>query len=225
MATQAALGATALANQDYKGAIDHLTSALTSSPSPLWLINRSTAYQRSGQHELALIDAGNAVIEAVSRARREQIATAQFRRAVALHGLKRFGDARLCLNWCRKYNEKEKALGIWQAKVKNDYEQAGGEDAEANRCTVKEIPDKVEEVGTAEEAEKSVETTKANGNSATPKDTPIPVATPTQTPKEKIRHEWYQSNTNVTITIFAKGIPKDQAEIILEEGNVSILIS
>lgn len=212
MATQAALGQTALQNGDYAKAVQHYTSALKESQSPLWLIQRSTAYQRLGQHELALADADNAVLAAIDRARREQIATAHFRRAVALHGLKRYGDARMCLYWCRKANEKEKGLGIWQAKVQADYDKAGGEEAEGNKITVKEIPDKVEEV---QESSKIVEDTK-------PRSAAAPVsAPPVQTPKEKIKHDWYQSNTTVTISILAKGVPKDKAEVTIEEESVS----
>lgn len=213
MSTQAALGAKALEGRDYATAIEQLTKALAtnpSNPSPLWLIQRSTAYQRSAQYELALADADAAVHAAKARARREFIATAHFRRAVALHGLKRFGDARLCLTWCRKSNEKEKGLGIWQAKVKNDFDKAEkelGSDAAEVRTTVKEIPIKVEE--NAKEKDDSP---------ATSAQAPAP---PIVTSKEKIRHEWYQSPSSITITIFAKGIPKDRAEVSIEEQSVS----
>ncbi|KAH8805766.1 SGS domain-containing protein [Xylogone sp. PMI_703] len=215
MASQAALGQTALQNNDYNKAIQHYTAALKESQSPLWLIQRSTAYQRLGKHELALADADNAVLAAINRARREQIATAQFRRAVALHGLKRYGDARMCLYWCRKSNEKEKGLGIWQAKVQADYDKAGGETAETNQITVKEIPDKVEEV----EEGKSTGSLPSSVPGPT---TPATPAAPMQTPKEKIKHDWFQSNTTVTISILAKGIPKDKAEVTIEEGNVEV---
>jgi suppressor of G2 allele of SKP1 len=210
----AARGQTAFAKGDYPTAIEHLTIALKEQPSPLWLIQRSTAYQRSKQYELALADADNATLLAIQRARREQIATAQFRRAVALHALGRFGDARLCLNWSFKKNEKEKGLTMWIAKVKKDYEDAGGDSAECNKTSVKEIPEKVEAVGS-----ESKESTKEN---IKPKSVAVSTAIPlTATPKEKIRHEWYQSPTTVTIEVFAKGVPKDKAEVVIEEGNVS----
>ena len=217
MSSEAAKGQVALDKSDYQIAVTHLTAALKSSQSPIWLIQRSTAYQRLGKHELALADADNAVLAAIGRQKRELIATAHFRRAVALHGMKRYGDARLCLNWCRKLNEKERALGIWQAKVTKDYDDAGGEDAEVNVCTVKEVPDKVEEVtaeNTADVKGKMTETTTVP--------TPLAAAAPTQTPKEKIRHEFYQSPEKVTITIFARGVPKDKAEVTIKEGYVSI---
>jgi suppressor of G2 allele of SKP1 len=224
--TDATLGQAALAKSDYPLAIQHLTRALSSqsNPSPLWLIQRSTAYQRTGQHALALADANNAVLAAHARGKRELIATGHFRRAVALHGLGRFGDARMCLIWCQKFNEKEKGVTIWMAKVKGDYENAGGEEAECNRVEVKEMPDRVEEVKQKveeKEDKKSAEVKKGKEMivEKVEEKTNAP-ATTVQTPKEKIRNEWYQSNTTVTIEIFAKGIPKD-AEINIEEGSVS----
>lgn len=219
MSTQATLGQKALDQRDYPEAIKQFTSALstnTDNPSPLWLIQRSTAYQRAGQHELALLDGEAAVLAAIRRARREHIASAQFRRAVALHGLKRYGDARLCLVWCRNANEKEKGLGIWQAKVAKDYESAEkecGADSPEVKTTVKEVPDKVEVVGVKESDKKE----------SSEKAAPVPAAL-SVTPKEKIRHEWYQSGQKVTLTIFAKGVPKEQAEIAIEEESVSELV-
>jgi suppressor of G2 allele of SKP1 len=225
MASEAARGQDALKANDYPLAITHLTAALKSSQSPLWLIQRSTAYQRTGKHELALADADNAVLAARSRARRELIATAQFRRAVALHGLKRYGDARMCLNWCMKINEKEKGVTLWMARVKADYEKAekeGGESAEKNLVMVKEIPDEIKEVGAAEkDLGKKLEETKIAAKSGNIAAAAAAVASAVATPKEKIRTEWYQSGEKVTIEILAKGVPKEQAEISIKEGSVS----
>jgi suppressor of G2 allele of SKP1 len=225
--SDATKGQQALQNSDYPSAVKHLTLAISSTtgtPSPLWLIQRSTAYQRTSKHDLALADADNALLAAIKRGKRDLMATAHFRRAVALHGLKRYGDARLCLHWCGKLNEKEKGLTIWIAKVKNDFDAAGGDEAECNQTTVKEIPEPVEEVKSQVE-EKKVDKGKGKEHVkpgvVAPTPAPVPVAA-AQTPKEKVRHEWYQSPTTVTISIFAKGIPKEQAEIIIAEGSVRI---
>jgi suppressor of G2 allele of SKP1 len=213
----AARGQTAFANGDYLTAIEHLTIALKEQQSPLWLIQRSTAYQRTKQYELALADADNATLIAIQRARREQIATAQFRRAIALHALGRFGDARLCLNWCHKKNEKEKGLTMWIAKVKKDYDAAGGDEAECNKTTVKEVPEKAGVIGSETKKSDTKENVKPASSTTS---AAVPKAL-TATPKEKIRHEWYQSPSTVTIEVFAKGVPKDKAEVVIEEGNVS----
>ncbi|KAH9222493.1 SGS domain-containing protein [Leptodontidium sp. 2 PMI_412] len=218
MTTEAGRGQEAMKVSDYPTAIQHLTAALRTSKSPLWLIQRSTAYQRTGQHDLSLIDADNALLASMDRGKRDLIATSYFRRAVALHGLGRFGDARLCLTWCHKRNDKEKGLTIWMAKVKGDYEKAGGDDAECNKTTVKEVPDKPEEV-TADVAPKEEE--KAPVAKKAPAVAVTPVAQ-NPTPKEKIRTEWYQSTATVTIEVFAKGVPKENAEVKIEEGSLDV---
>lgn len=38
----------------------------------------------------------------------------------------------------------------------------------------------------------------------------------------KIRHEWFQNGQNVTVTLYAKGVPKDKAEIEINEDSVSV---
>lgn len=215
MASQAAKGQEALNNSDYLEAITQYSAALRTSKSPLWLINRSTAYQRLQKYELALADADNAVLAAIQRARRELIAAAQLRRGITLCAMKRYGDSRLCFAWCRKLDEKHKGIGIWQAKVSGDYETAEKEgNLEMLTCTVKETPDPVPEINT--DSPKNKKDDKPVSES---KATPV-VAALQKTPKEKVRHEWYQSSSKVTITIFAKGVSKEEAEVNIEEGSV-----
>jgi suppressor of G2 allele of SKP1 len=218
MSTQADLGAKALAAKDYTSAITYYTNALKTANSPLWFTNRSTAYHRAGQYDLALQDAEAGVLAARQRARRELITAAQMRRAIALYSLGRLGDSRMVLTWVRKLNEKEKSLGVWQLKVSNEYDKLP-EDAEGRKVSVTEVPDeaKLPEVGKAVVAEE-----KGKAVTQAPQ-TSIPAQT-AQTPKEKIRHEWYQSSNKVTITIFAKGIPKEQAEVAISEDSVSLPI-
>jgi suppressor of G2 allele of SKP1 len=50
---------------------------------------------------------------------------------------------------------------------------------------------------------------------------PKPPATTSQT-MSKIRHEWFQNAQNVTITLYAKGVPKDKADIEIEEDSLSV---
>jgi suppressor of G2 allele of SKP1 len=221
MSTAAAKGADLINEKKYEEAIEQYSLALKTAQSPLWLIQRATAYQRAGKHAEALVDADAAFLAAKDRARRELMASAQFRRAVALHGLRRFGDARLCLTWCRKLNEKEKALGMWQAKVTADFEKAEQEGKlEEIETTVKECPDKVEVKKENDENKPPVSA--ASKDKGKGKEVIGEAPAPMQaTPKEKVKHEWYQSATSITITIFAKGIPKDKAEINIQEGSVS----
>ncbi|GAB1193104.1 hypothetical protein APSETT444_002307 [Aspergillus pseudonomiae] len=50
-----------------------------------------------------------------------------------------------------------------------------------------------------------------------------PSAAPsTVPPSEKVRHEWYQSNETVVVTLYVKGVPKDQVDIELKDESVSL---
>ncbi|PTU20992.1 hypothetical protein P175DRAFT_0479539 [Aspergillus ochraceoroseus IBT 24754] len=39
---------------------------------------------------------------------------------------------------------------------------------------------------------------------------------------EKIRHEWYQSNDSVVVTLYAKGVPKESVDVELKGDSVSV---
>jgi len=64
--------------------------------------------------------------------------------------------------------------------------------------------------------------------------TPTPTQTPTSTStipsstqnpsQPKIRHEWYQTNSHMIVSIFAKNIKKDQATIDIQEKSFSVTI-
>jgi len=265
MATEAAHGKTALEASNYPLAIEHLTRALTTSQSPVWLTQRSLAYHRLQKYELALADAEKAVIIATQRARRELKASAQMRRALALYGLKRYGDARVCLTWVRKLNEKERGLGMWQEKVRLDFERVEKEGGkgweEMVKVTVRENPEdgKKEEKKSVEGRVKDlsddlkgkdkvvetihtpeVEDVKGKGKAAhvveevertlTPDQEkevqikqPVPDPRTQRTPKDKVRHEWYQSQDKITITIFAKNLRDHGYSVVIRRTNVSSL--
>ena len=38
----------------------------------------------------------------------------------------------------------------------------------------------------------------------------------------KVRHEWFQNAQNVTVTLYAKGVPKDKADIEINEDSISV---
>lgn len=213
MSSHADAGFKACNESRYEDAITHYTRALESSKSPLWYLQRSTAYQRTQQFELALADADAALLVAMERGRRELIGTAHFRRAVALYKLGRFGDARICLSWARAKNEKEKGLTLWTGMIVKAYEGCA-EDDPKRQITVKEVPDAPSTSVKAEPAKKFSE--------PTPKSVPSTVAANVQTPVQKIRYDWYQSNNAISISIMAKNIPKDAAHVRFEARELEV---
>lgn len=107
--------------------------------------------------------------------------------------------------------------------VKSAYDAAGGDDAEENQIGVKEIPDAVVEVGGEDKKEDKKEKGKEKEVMREEKESaPVVPAPAKATPKEKIRHDWYQSNQSVTIDLLAAGVPKVQVEANFEERSVSL---
>ena len=238
MTTAANNGQKALDSKDYPAAITHYTRAINStvsSPvSPLWLIQRSTAYQRTGAYARALKDAEHAHQSATARGRKELIATAHFRRAVAYYGLREYGNARMCLIWTRQFNENERGLGMWQAKVAADWEKAGGEAAECNKVTAVEKPvymesEDIDEIKQQTGKEENKSKGSGKGKEAVREESGAAVAKPVAaavkpatTAYDNIRVEWYQTGASVTIEILCKGIPKERTTVKFEEGQVRI---
>lgn len=229
MALQASKGKAAMDNKDYQSAIIHYSEALKSSQAPTWLLQRSTAYHRLGKHEIALEDANKALHIAIDRGKRELIAEAHYKRGIVLHGLKQYGNARICFHWCHKYNEKQPGLQMWISKVKTDYDASGGDQAECNSITVKEVPDKMEEVkGTAHSNQLNERDAKSQ-NPLPEKTNLTPPArdsnksnlsTAVTTPLSKIRYDWFQSQNTVTVEVLAKGIPSDKLIVEIQEISV-----
>ena len=227
---QAAQGKSALSSGDFSSAISHYTLAISQNPQAVdYYIQRSTAYTRLSppNHQAALKDAEVAVLLANKRGKRELIASSQLRRAIALFGVERWGDSKQCLQWVKKLNEKEKSLGIWEMKADGKLKDLEDGDDRAE-VIVKETPDvdapKSEEKDKFK-AESSMAEASNNTNGfsvTTTPPAPAPSTQGVQTPADKIRSDWYQSSDAVTVTLLAKGIPKDRAHVKIEESMVEM---
>jgi suppressor of G2 allele of SKP1 len=213
-------GDAALSASQYTEAIEHFTAAIGVNPSAVkYYVGRSTAYQRAQKFPEALADAEIAVVLAHKRATRELIKDAQFRRALALFFLEKYGDAEFVLNIVKKLDEKEKMLPIWSMKVAAKLKDLP-EDDEKRKVTVKDVPDVEVPSAPAAAAVKpakseTVETKKTEKAVEAPK----PVV---PTPANKIKHDWYQSNDSVTVNILAKGAPKDATVVEFEKDSLSV---
>lgn len=201
-------GVAALDQQKFDEAVKEFTTAISNFPRSVdYHLKRSAAYSRSSppQYDAALKDVNHAVRLAVDRAKRELIGQAQLRRAILLFNMGQYADAEFILGFVKKLDEKNKTLPIWQSKIDTKL-KALPEGDEKRVVTVKEIPDE-------EKQEEKKE------------DVPVPVAaskTPVQTPASQIKHEFYQNRESVTVTLLAKGVPQDKAEIEIEENSVSL---
>ncbi|MCJ1394493.1 hypothetical protein MMC18_007371 [Xylographa bjoerkii] len=220
----ASLGAEALAAGNFPLAISQYTKAIATYPQAVdYYIKRSTAYTRTSPSDYAssLADAEVAVVLAHNRGKRESIAQAQLRRGIALFGLGRYGDAGKCFEWVKKMSPKEKSLLIWEAKVQGKLSGLESGDSKGE-ATVKEVPDADTEKAGAD-AKKAETARVSSEKAAAPKpSTPVASSETFATPPSKIRHEWYQSTDSVTVTLLAKGVPKDRATVDIQPSSLSI---
>jgi suppressor of G2 allele of SKP1 len=236
MAALAAQGAKALEARDFPKAITLYTSAIAQHPTAVdYYIKRSTAYQRlePPSNELALHDAEYGVSLGHKRGNKELIAQAQMRRGIALFRSGRVAEASKIFGFVRKRGGSWQkgaenveggkygrpgikgvtGLETWEIKVKKSLE--GKEEADIE---VLENPD-VNAPPEKTEASKSTSTASHTGDKVT--SSPPKLAT-IQTPASQIRHEWYQTSTDIVVTLFAKGVPKEQTAIEIQERSVGV---
>lgn len=222
MTTRATKGAALLEAGKYSEAIEQFTLALGQNPNaPDYYIKRSTAYQRKNppDYQAALQDAEFGVVAATKRARRELIAQAQLRRGIALFHLGRFKDAHVIFSVVEKLDEKEKMVGIWIAKCETKLNSLTGEEGpEATANTVVINP---EVALPAASSTTAVFTASTSSKSAKDAPTQKPFAIQ-PTPADKVKHDWYQNQDKVYLTIMAKGVPKDKADIEIKEDSIYV---
>ena len=220
----AAQGNDALEAGKFSEAIEHLTRAISQSPKAVdYYVKRSTAYTRVNppNYVEAVNDAEQAVVLAHERGKRELIAKSQLRRGVAFFGLERFADAAACFGWAKKLTPKESSLGIWEMKVVAKLKALEDGD-ERKTVKIKEVPEvqperSVEKVTQVKESTESKATNSAGqgDDKSSTSAVEAPKVEGVQTPANKIRYEWYQTNETVVVTLFAKGVPKDKTTVTI----------
>lgn len=213
----AAQGAAALAASDFLSAIAHYSNAISTNPQAVdYYIKRSMAHARTSpaEYTLSLEDAEIAVVLATKRAKKELIAESQLRRGVALYGLQRWGDAQQCFSWSGKYKYDEKVLKIWDTKVRAKVKDLEEGD-EKGKVVVKEVPEvALPAIRDTTSAGKVRSATSAQGGEKGMEETTFVAS--------KIRYDWYQTAESVVVSLFAKGIPKDQVKIDLHKNSIRL---
>lgn len=225
---------------DYQRVIDLYTTAITTSPqAPSYYINRSIGYLRVKPPRLteALSDAEIGVVLAYKRNVLETILEAQLQRAKVLSRLERYGDAVQCFDWGLQkikedYKPNDKYLqGMLNgSRTLRDFAQKEVDNSKGDvskvQVTVKEVPGTdADDLGKGLRG-KSI--TSANGHT-TAREIPVSKGDQAekkpegmQTPADKIRHEWFQNQQNVTINLLAKGIPQDKATVDIQPYSLTI---
>ncbi|KAL8943718.1 MAG: hypothetical protein Q9211_000889 [Gyalolechia sp. 1 TL-2023] len=220
---QAAKGAAALGSKDFPAAVTHYTNAIAANSQAVdYYIKRSTAYTRISppDHAAAFSDAEIALTLASKRGKRELIIQAQLRRAIALFSLERYGDSRQCFEWVKQMDENDKSLKIWEMKLETKLKALSDDDEKA-KILVKQYPD-VELPAKKDSRKSATSTGVESGKSTAIVTEQAPKPEGVQTPADKIRHEWYQTQDHVVVSLFAKGVPKDKATIDIQAHSLAI---
>lgn len=102
-------GVQAVSAGRYQEGIEKLSEALKERPAPLWLLERSKAYLRTKDFDLAMWDAEKALRVAFDRANRDQIIEAQIRRAITYFRMGQYADADVCATWAMRLIDGAKA--------------------------------------------------------------------------------------------------------------------
>lgn len=134
-------------------------------------------------------------------------------------------------------------LPIWTAKLQRKLAELPQDDSK-RAVSVTETPSSTH-IPTAEEVKAEWEALKAGktvGETSQQASSPTPVASvpstssasqgqsanvsspATSTAPEKVRHEWYQSQDSVVVTLYVKGIAKDSVAIDLKEDSVNMML-
>lgn len=230
-------GKDALNAGNYNLAVDLYTSAIKSAPTAVdYYIQRSIAFTRlkesdndpaassTPDYEAALKDTETAVLLAYKRQKKELIQRSQLRRAIALANLNRLGDADFVLKICRTlhgpatYKKPETdnpTLELWEKRVQVKMAKLSPDD-EQLKVTVTEKPE--EHLETAIETATAGTEQREAADKATAKEETIKAGV-TQDAKD-IRHDFYQSNDMVTLTVYAKYVPKESVVHEIKENSV-----
>lgn len=223
-------------------AVVSYTKALIEHPtSPDYYTQRSIAFTRSKppRHDLALQDAEYAVLCGQKRGKRDKIQAGQQRRVVAYYNMSQYANAKLVLDAMKRWrpeNSKPQQMehDMWSAKIdkKLATDQQEATTAEyptqtlpSESAVVKALRNQIKADGTYNYGGEDVEVpdatsaTQQSEQQAPPNQQP---ATTSTAIPQKIRHEWYQNNQNVIITIYAKGVAKDKVETDIQDDSVSI---
>lgn len=211
------------------------TRALVQHPtSPDYYTNRTKAFARLSppRHDLALKDAEHAVLHAQNRGKRDKIQEAQLRRVVALYSLGRYAEAQKLLTLVGN-RENAQMFKMWEAKVAQKLRSL----PEAGEIEVHETPNiSLPAPSTAEKllknqinadgtfnfevAEGKVDIKQIDTKSEA-HESAKDVQSQSSPADAMIRQDWFQTATNVTVTLFAKGVDKDRLQQDIQATSVS----
>ncbi|EGW32774.1 uncharacterized protein SPAPADRAFT_60126 [Spathaspora passalidarum NRRL Y-27907] len=201
-------GDEASSNKDHLTAIHHYTVALNENPKTFKaLLKRSSSYLKLKNFDKAKEDISSAFTIAQERGKRNDLGLCYFKLSLVYYAEHKYKLALGQMQKAKEYDCLEKSVSVWldklQYEVKNHPEEQSDSEPE----------DDIEEEEEPAPAPTVTEGTKSTNIDVINKLAPLNI---------KIREDWYQSNEEVIITIYAKNVPSDKLNIHFTPNSVSI---
>ncbi|KAG0341788.1 Protein SGT1 A [Podila humilis] len=208
-----AQGSHAFADEDYDEAVSFYSKALeiNSTHAEIFL-KRSATYQKLGKDQEAYNDAVKALSLIQEKPSTDVTveAKAQLRKGVAAFHIQDYVTAKAALDACQRLDPEQRTLASWIRK--NDQELA-------------KLPQPTPVVPTTPApAAAAPEVTPISSpvTSTSPVTTPVPA--PLTPVAHRVRHEWYQNDAYVTISVFIKNCKNESVEIIFTDNALSVAV-
>jgi len=191
----------AFVDEDYDTAVRCYTQAIALEPSADSYAKRSAAYLKLNNHL-------DAVADATESTKLEPSAKAFKRMGLGCFALQEFESARAAFTSALELDAPAaREMKRWIRKC--DAEIA----SECEGAAMATTP--------APQAAPSASTSSAPAAAAAPAAAP---AAPAPLVPEKIRHEWYQTQTHTVVSILARNVPKDAVEVSFEETKALVAV-
>ncbi|KAJ3291665.1 Cochaperone protein [Borealophlyctis nickersoniae] len=190
----------AFVDEDYSRALSLYTSLIEKHPSqPEYLLKRAAAQAKLGDHKRALEDAQAAVMFGKGNA--DVVAKAHTRRGMALWEMGNKQEAKSAFEEAERCAPDSETVKKWLARFKKELPKTAA--TNSSQFTF----------SSSAAAPVASSTTPAS----------IPPAAP-YLPPAKIRHEWFQTDSFVTITVFIKNVDPSSVSLTFTNRAVSVTV-
>ena len=206
-------GEIALQDRDYLESISLFSKCIKENPKAFQpYLKRSIAYQRLKNYDRAKSDISEAFSVAEDRGKRKDIGECYYRLGLVFYSEKDYKMALKNFERAKEYDCSDPALGTWLSKCELDLKKTGDEKEEKEQ---KEENNQSKEDITPKHNQTIVNDTPASSTDINTINKQAPI-------KQKIKDEWYQSNEEVTLTIYAKNVNPDTFSIDFTKKSLNV---
>ncbi|KAF9185888.1 Protein SGT1 A [Haplosporangium sp. Z 767] len=205
-----AQGSHSFADEDYDEALSYYSKAIEINATHAEIfLKRSATYQKLGKDKEAYDDAVRALalIKEKPTADVTVEAKAQLRKGVAAFHIQDYQTAKVALEACQALSPEQRTLASWIRKNEQELAKL----PKAATPTPAPVP------AAADQTPLTSPAVSASPTSAPP---PAP-ATPAT---HRVRHEWYQNDAYVTISVFIKNVKKETVDVNITDDALSVTV-